>query len=181
MKNRNKSLIILLSALLAINIAVLLFILFPKRSDISNWSGIVIRLQKDIYSLSAQNREIMNKKKLLEETRGQILDFKQNRLGYRTSQLKKIMETIDDLVYRYNLKRGRTAYIQVPIKNDDFEKMRIQFTVQGNYQSVRYFINSLERSPLFLALNTLALMSNQSEDQIQLNIGIETFFIKTGL
>lgn len=180
MKNRNKTIIIALSVLLAVNIAVLLFILLPKRSDIANWSGIVIKLQKDIYALSAENREITNRKKMLLETREQILDFKENRLGYRTSQLKKIMETIDDLVYRYNLKRGRTAYIQVPMKNSDFEKIRIQFTVQGSYQSVRYFINSLERSPLFLALNTIALMSSEAEERIQLNIGIETFFIKSG-
>jgi hypothetical protein len=165
---------------LAVNAALLFFVIFPKRSDIANWSGIVIKLQKDIYELSRRNREVTGKQKMLQEATAQILDFKQSRLGYRTSQMKKIMETIDDLVYRFNLRRGRTTYNPVQIKNADFEKMRIQFIVQGSYQSVRYFINALERSPLFFVLTTLTLMSNQSEESIQLGIGIETYFMKTG-
>lgn len=180
MKSKNKSLMIILAVILALNLAVLFFVLLPKRSDITNWSGIIMKLQKDIYSLSTEYRDIQNKIKLLSDTYGQILDFKQNRLGSRTSQLKKIMEAVDDLVYRFNLKRGRTAYNQIAIKSPDFEKMRIQFTVQGSYQSIRYFINFIERSPLFLAINTLTLMGSQSEDEIQLNIGIETYFMKAG-
>ena len=180
MKNKLKLIVIILSAVLAVNAVLLFFVLFPKRSDIANWSGIVIKLQKDIYELSRQNREVTNRQKMLLDAHEQILDFKQNRLGYRTSQMKKIMETIDDLIYRFNLKRGRTTYNPAPIKSADFEKMRIQFTVQGSYQSIRYFINSLERSPLFFVLTTLTLMSNQSEEVIQLNIGIETYFMKAG-
>lgn len=180
MKNKYKLVVIILSAVLALNAILLLFVILPKRSDAANWTGIVMKLQKEIYDLSRQSREVAGREKMLSETSAQIMDFKQDRLGYRSTQLKKIMETIDDLVFRFNLKRSRTTYNPIPIKSGDYEKMRIQFTVQGSYQSIRYFINSLERSPLFFVLTTLTLMSSESEDVIQLGIGIETYFTKTG-
>lgn len=179
MTNKYLKIIYILSVLLVINIIVLFFILFPLKSEVSDWSGDIITLQTEIQSLNMKQRNAAQELEAIKLAGTQIAGFKDEVLGRRNEKIKKIMETIDDLVYRFRLNKTRVNYSPVKIDSEMLEKMKIQFAVRGDYDSLRYFINSIEKSDLFLTLETLSLKHDvSSTEAIQLNIVITTYFKK---
>jgi|GEM_PF-6761130 len=178
MEGRLKKIVYILAGLLILNIAVLLIILFPLRSRVSQQSGRIIYLEREVRKLAEEKQNLQNELENISHFAEQIMEFEGNYLGRRPERVEKIMEKIDELTYKFNLKRGRTTYSPVPFQHDRLEKMRIQFNVQGEYKALRYFINMLEKSSQFLILEGMALTDSSTKDLIQLNLVLTTYFIK---
>jgi Tfp pilus assembly protein PilO len=167
-----------LAALVVINLIALLFFVLPNKSEISNWSTKIIRLQNSVHELSRENREVKAKLDGLIEAQKKIDYFREDVIGRRENKMKKIMANIDRLIDKFRLNRGRTTYSSTQNKDDLFEKVRIQFTVQGGYDGIRYFISDIESGGLFLILEKVSLNSSDSRENIQLNVILSTFFYK---
>lgn len=68
-----------------------------------------------------------------------------------------------------------TGYHETAVKDRGLSEVQISAAVQGDYQSVIRFINSLEHSPRFYVLDGLALASETS-GAIKLNVTLRTYF-----
>ena len=70
---------------------------------------------------------------------------------------------------------GSTGYRETAVKDRGLTEVQISAAVQGDYQSLIRFINSLEHSPRFYVLDGLTLASETS-GAIKLNVTLRTYF-----
>jgi Tfp pilus assembly protein PilO len=68
-----------------------------------------------------------------------------------------------------------TGYHETAVKDRGLSEVQISAAVQGDYQSLIRFINSLEHSPRFYVLDGLTLASETS-GAIKLNVTLRTYF-----
>ncbi len=176
--NNYMKLIYIMTGVIILNVAFLFLYLLPNKNEIDNWSTKIIRLQNRIHELSRDSRETEKRLKALDKTGSQLSKFKNEILGNRTEKIREIMARLDTLAARFRLEKGRVTYTPTQYRSDQFEKLRIQFTVKGDYNGIRYFINMLERDDLFLIFERLALTSGSKSEEIQLNVALSTYFLK---
>ncbi|MBN2135102.1 MAG: hypothetical protein JW737_05185 [Acidobacteria bacterium] len=166
------------AAFVIINLLVFFFMVSPKQSSVSGLSTEITDLRSDITKISSENRKLKRELQSLGMSGEQISVFNDEIIGNRSEKIEKILKTLDGLCYRFRLERTQTNYTTVKITDDNYEKIKIQFSINGDYRGIRYFISNLERSEHFFVIEQLMLTSSAADDNLNLRIALTTYFKK---
>jgi hypothetical protein len=84
---------------------------------------------------------------------------------------------IAQLLRKNNLQRTRTQSRVASIRQSALEKLEIQLTVEGNYESLRRFIYDLETAPFFVVIDALEIeQGREAGKPVVLQLGLSTYY-----
>ena len=108
-------------------------------------------------------------------------DFYQQRFLPRDTGFSTIMEEVDKLARANTVRKGTVGYSLGEVAGrPDLNQVEISTIVEGDYGNVMRFINSVERSPMFLIIDTVTVSSSAATPGqprlVRLTVRLVTFF-----
>jgi Tfp pilus assembly protein PilO len=101
--------------------------------------------------------------------------FYQRNLLPKTSGYSTVISDLGQMGKEAGVQISGTGYHEAAVKDRGLSEVQISAAVQGDYQSLIRFINSLEHSPRFYVLDGLTLASETS-GAVKLNVTLRTYF-----
>jgi len=101
-------------------------------------------------------------------------DFYQRNLLPASSGYSTVISDLGQMGKDAGVQISDTGYHETTVKDRGLTEVQISTAVQGDYQSLIRFINSLEHSPRFYVLDGLTLGSETS-GAIKLNVTLRTY------
>ena len=87
--------------------------------------------------------------------------------------LPEVVTTLASLAKRRGLKIPEVNYQPERIDLKDFQKVALSFSISGPYAEVRRFLDDLERSSPFLAIESLALARAKKKQEGELEVQVK--------
>jgi Tfp pilus assembly protein PilO len=95
--------------------------------------------------------------------------------------LPSVVTTVASLAKKRGLKIPEVNYQPERVDLQDFQKVALTFAVAGPYAEVRRFLNDLEQSSPFLAVESLALARARNKEAAQLEVQVRlAAYLRTG-
>jgi Tfp pilus assembly protein PilO len=116
-------------------------------------------------------------KRALEDAKGDLQSFYLEHLGDRMRQIEVIKER-NSIAADYGVQPTRVSYSITEVKNQPLERFMMTFPLQGNYASLRFFINTIERSSNFLLIDDVQLESGEQKSELSMRIAVSTYFYR---
>lgn len=164
---------IVLAVLAAINLALLVYLLWPGSSAASR-KAREEALQQQYRSLSREVAPLKDMDQKLVHTRGDINELYQNRVPNRWSQISSHLEA---LMRESGVSAQNIHYVSdKQEKGDlpDIQRVAIDTSITGDYAKVARFINAVEQDKLLFIIKGISL-SAQEGGTVTLQIKFETF------
>jgi len=173
---RKFSLLIGIGALLLlINVIVFAFFTLPKIN-----AETISRERLDD-SMERQNRlrarlaGLSEDRRALEAASGDLESFFKEVLEGRDRQISVIKDR-NEIAADFGVQPTRVRYSINSVQNQPLERFMMNFPLQGNYASLRFFINTIERSENFLIIDGIELESGELAGELSMRIGVSTYF-----
>jgi Tfp pilus assembly protein PilO len=125
--------------------------------------------------LRARLASLADDKRALDAARGDLDSFYSEHLGERARQIDVIRER-NSIAADFGVQPTRVRYSIGEVKEQPLERFVMDFPLQGNYASLRFFINTIERSKNFLIIDNVQLDSGQQQGELSMRIAVSTFF-----
>lgn len=120
---------------------------------------------------------------MLERVRTNDLQVEQlyaERLSTRSRRLTGTTAEVKSLAQKAGLVPRNFSYPEQEIEEFGLIRRSYVFNVQGTYAELRKFINLVEASRSFLAINELKLSGNQEGPELDISIQLSTLFTEGG-
>jgi Tfp pilus assembly protein PilO len=168
MRNR---LTLLMAVLLAIDVALVAYLLWPGTSNKEVRHEEEQKLQQELAQKTRDNAPLHGIENKLTETRANIKKFYAQRVVNQSSQ---ISNELHRLAQESGISLQTIHYKADPSGLPNLERVNIETAVAGDYLKIAHFINALERDKLLFIIDQIAL-SAPPGGLVQLQIKFETF------
>jgi len=106
-----------------------------------------------------------------------LQSFFDNVLSTKRRRMIPIQKEIRDLAKRFNINPESIAYGRQVFEKDSIVRFSAVFPLTGPYESLRAFINALERSENFIIIDSVSLADSKEGGVIlSLDIAVSTYF-----
>ena len=167
-----------LAALVVINLLVLVAVNRPRLARAENadqttatLDAQVERAEKQVDDLGAKVDRLESNKAALEKFFNEDLDSKRARLVAIQREIQKIAET-----FQVGLNQLKFDHEEVPGTN--LIRFAVTIPLTGGYYNLRQFVQEVERSDIFLIIESVQLQqSERGGAMLNLNIRLTSYFI----
>ncbi len=166
-----------LGTLLVANIVFCLFFTYPEYKKVSNVDSQyeAVRLKKKKLQLELNDSRTMLK--IVRSNKLGIKDFRDNVLSTKKHRMTALQKEIRTLADKSGIRIENISYGNKIESKSDLVYFSISLPLQGNYNSVRKFINAIESSEYFLMIESVSLkIGNESSDYLVFAIELGTYF-----
>jgi cell division protein FtsB len=134
--------------------------------------------QAEMRRLEARRRELETLVARVRTNDLQVRQLYAERLSTRSRRLTGITAEIKELAGRAGLRPRAISYPEEEIEEHGLVKRSFTFAVDGTYAELRRFINLLELSPSFLAVDEISAADAGEEGgpELKINMTISTLF-----
>ncbi len=157
---------------LALNLAFTFLVNVPRGRDIAALSesrternGVLERAQKDVTRLLEQRDRVAEGRKAMEMFYDDIISTKQERLI-------SVQKEIREIAGRFNINLETVTYPREAYPKNKVIKFGATMPLTGSYESLRDFIDTIERSSNFIAIEAIQL-TNSKEGGVILSLSIQ--------
>lgn len=166
-----------LATLLLANAAVSVLFVRPKAAryrqltDLSNPQLQVVKTRE---------QEVVEKERYrlaLEKARDDMKHLAGDILSTRQRRMIGVQLEVAKLAREFGIALDRVQYQTEPLDEGALERFAIVVPLAGGYSNLRKFIQSVESSENFLVIERVALGTGKSQDIVELNITLATYFI----
>ena len=161
--------------LLAANTVVLFTLSLPKiNAEAIARQRLESAMQRQD-ALRARLAGLADEKNALAAARGDIESFYGETLGNRNRQIEVIRER-NEIASSFGVLPTRVNYTNDVEEGQPVERFTMSFPLQGNYASLRFFLNTIERSNNFLIIDGVELEGSGEERELSMRITVTTYF-----
>ena len=165
------------AVLLLANIAALFLLSLPKiNAEALNRQRLeqVGQQEADLRRVLEERRDL---KQFIEKNREALDTFYSDILGTKASRLTAILKERQDIGNQFGVLPTRVRYSSDQVRDLPIEQFRMAFPLAGTYESLRFFIDTVEHSSNFFIIEDIELDSaSQQGDELQMRITVSTFF-----
>jgi len=173
---RKYSLLIGIGALLLlINVVVFIFFSQPKINAEAISRERLANAMERQGRLRARLSGLAEDKRALDAANGDLESFFKEILSNRNRQIDVIKER-NEIASDFGVQPTRVRYAINLVKDQPLERFVMNFPLQGNYASLRFFINTIERSENFLIIDGIELEGSDMESELSMRIAVSTYF-----
>lgn len=148
------------------------------------FAGRVDRLRGAVETRAAEVGELEGRRAQLEElvaradrSREALGAFYGTRLASERERLTKVIAEVKELAGRAGLDPATISYPEEHLDDYGLVKKSFVFGVEGDYQELRRFVNFLELSPTFLALEQVSLSdAGRRATGLRINLRLAAYF-----
>jgi hypothetical protein len=174
----NRKPIVWLSGVLAINVLVYAFGVYPLSQRVANVTErnetaaralAAARLENTQASgaLTGKDQAITKLAKFYTEVLPRDLATARQLTHLRLAQLARV----------HNLRYGRAQSEPVLAKDSKLTQLKVEMNLGGSYSGVRAFLHSLETAPQFVVIDNVVLaQSQESDDRVEVTLAVSTYF-----
>jgi Tfp pilus assembly protein PilO len=168
---------LVLFALLAVDVAVSVLLVRPqvaKYRQLTDESGphvqVVRERQKEVESKEAYAASMVKARDEVKHLAGDVLSTKQRRMI-------GVQMEIDRLERQFGIASNSVKYENEPFENGAVERFGIVVPLAGGYSNLRKFLQAVESSENFLVIERVALGQGKTQDIVELDITLATYFV----
>jgi Tfp pilus assembly protein PilO len=110
-----------------------------------------------------------------------LTDFYAERLGTEAERLTKTLAEVQELAQRAGLRPSSFQYPNEPIAEFGLVQRAIVFSIAGQYDALRRFVNFLELSESFLTLQEMGLSGRESGTELRISLRLAMLFVREGV
>ncbi len=163
--------------LLLVNVVVTVLVVLPQHNRVLNLQASSVSLKKQ---LAVEQREVKNLRTRLQNLRQSQADLKtiyDKVLMSRSEGVTAIRLELESLTRSMQNARQDFSYTYDDLPDFGLQVFHLGVPVEGNYRSLRQFINSIENSKHFLILDRVELSSEKKADVLNLDFRISTYLV----
>ena len=165
------------AALLLVNLAVFFFLTLPKiNAEALNRNRLadVQNIEQDLQKALKERESIYNY--ILENQRS-LQKFYFEKLGRKSEKLTTILKEREEIAGKFGVVPVRVRYSSELIKDRPLERFTMAFPLTGTYESMRFFVDTLEHSENFFIVEDVELESSPNNaSAMSMRITVSTFF-----
>ncbi len=173
------SIIVPLLVLLAANVAVMAFLLFPLRRSVAASEREALEALSD---LATARRDETRIRAARESTLSAVEDLRQFQEAVLPQGFDDAVQVTGFWLNRVAAQSGvrfeRGKYDPEHIEDSALERMTAKATLTGDYDGVRRFLRAVEAAPEFVIIDRIELAqpSDQTEDRLELLLDVSTYY-----
>ena len=172
-----KNWLIVAVVLILLNVAALLFLTLPKiNSEQINQERVALIEKKnaDLQGKLTSREEALEK---LEANRNSLEEFYVDTLGTKSDRMTEILAEREKIATKFGVIPVRVRYASANVRNMPLERFTMSFPLSGTYESLRFFIDTLEHSENFYLIEDVELESSSGgPEDLSMRITVSTMF-----
>jgi Tfp pilus assembly protein PilO len=177
---KRRTFTVLLGILLAVDVGLAAYLIWPGGSSASTRSEVQ-KLRQDYLLKFKQTAPLIGMDKKLDLTRVDIKKFDAERTAAHWSQ---ISNEVHKLAHEHGVSLQDIHYKPEDSGIPGIQQVEIDTGIAGDYVKIARFINALERDKLLFVINTIALRGQTSQQGqpgggVELQISFQTFLRET--
>jgi Tfp pilus assembly protein PilO len=176
-RQAGKGILIVLIVWLVLNTG---FYVIATRPKVQAYSTLVEGSEPQLQALEDRKREVEAREDYLGLLDKAELDLKQLRqevLSTRQQRMVDVQREVERLCGQFNIDFNSVTYDNELLPGQDLDKMIMLVPLQGNYASLRKFLQAVEGSDKFLLVERVALAEGKEGGvMLQLSITLATYF-----
>ena len=166
-----------LAGLLLANAAVSVLYVRPKAARYRQLTDLS---SPQLQVVKAREQQVVQKENYrngMEKARDDMKHLAGDVLSTRQRRMIGVQLEIAKLTREYGIALDRVRYETEALDEGALERFAIVVPLAGGYSNLRKFIQSVESSDNFLVIERVALGTGKSQDIVELNITLATYFI----
>lgn len=168
---------LVLLAALVVNVAVSVMLVRPK---LVRYAELTDQSSPQHQIIKAREKEVLEKEGYraeLEKARDDMKRLAGDVLSTRQRRMIGVQLEIAKLVREFGISLDRVKYENEILDNGALERFASVIPLAGGYSNLRKFIQAVESSDNFLVVERVVLGTGKSNDVVELNITLATYFI----
>ena len=134
--------------------------------------------QTEVADLAVQRRKTEELVERVRRNEVQIREFRSQRLATEEQRLTQVLAEVKKLARQAGVEPSSIRYPEERMREVGMTKRSIVFSVDGDYAGLRRFINFLELSELFLALEEVSLAGRSGDGGgLRISLEVSTLFL----
>jgi Tfp pilus assembly protein PilO len=163
--------------LLLVNLAVSVFLVLPQHNRVLDLESTNSGLKNQLATEQRQLKDLKNRVLVLQESRKDMKDMYREYFLPRDEGVSVIRLELESLIQSLQIKRQEVTFKYSDLPEFGLQLFTLGVPVEGNYRSLRRFINSIERSKHFLMLDRVDLSTEKTADVLNLDFRISTYLV----
>jgi Tfp pilus assembly protein PilO len=167
-----RNFIIVLAVLLAVNLALAAYLLWPGRPNVGQQLVQEDNLRQEFKKITRQVEPLQGMDEKLIKTRADVKTFYDQHVARRWSE---VSEEINKLAKENGLPALPVRYRTDETGLPDLQRIEIDIGAPADYAKIARFINAMERDKLIFVITEIVLSGQQGGSAVDLRIKVETF------
>lgn len=135
--------------------------------------------EADLEEIQERSGELSELVATARRSREHLQELYRERLATERDRFTTVTAEIRDLARRAGLEPSAMSYPTQEIGEYGLVERRFTFSVQGTYEELRRFVNFLELTPSFVALEQVSL-SEEEGRRLGIRLSLSTLFVEDG-
>jgi len=176
-RDASGKILLVLAGLLLANVAVSVLVVRPK---VVRYRQLTDLTSPQHQVVSTREKEVVQKEAYragLEKARDDMKHLAADILSTRQRRMIGVQLEVTKLARQFGISADRVQYENPSTDDGALERFGIVVPLSGGYTSLRKFIQAVESSENFLVIERVALGAGKSNDVVELNITLATYFI----
>lgn len=167
-----------LAAVLAINLVVLIAVVLPLRRSVDSGD---VRARTSAEALAEAAVDFKNAE-ATREGQGQatkdLARFYQEVLPVDVSAARRLTNLkLGQMVRQHDVNFARSASTPETIRESELERLKISYTLSGNWEDIRMLIHDIETGPDFVVIDNVVLQEGvEANAPLALNLDLSTYY-----
>jgi Tfp pilus assembly protein PilO len=176
-RQAGKGIFIVLLAWLVLNTG---FYLMATRPKVRAYRSLMEGSEPQLQALERRKKEVEARESYLEalkQAEQYLKQLRQEVLSTRRERMVDVQRELENLCGQFNIDFNSVTYDSELLPGQELDKMIMVVPLQGNYASLRKFLQAVEDSDKFLLVERVALAEGKEGGvMLQLSITLATYF-----
>jgi hypothetical protein len=165
------------AAFLLLNLVLLFAYRLVVTVRVGAQEDALVAAEQQLAEAQERRRELVSAVAAARRTDEEIEHMRGERFGTQAERLTLTMLRVKELARQAGLRGMESiAYGDEPLEDVGLVEKSITFNVSGSYQQLREFINLLELSDLFLALEEIRV-SDEADGRLRVSLRLSTLYV----
>jgi Tfp pilus assembly protein PilO len=176
-RQAGRNILIVLLAWLVLNIG---FYFFATRPKVQAYSSLMEGSEPQLQALEQRKREVEAREGYLDalkQAEQDLTELRRDVLSTRKERMVEVQQEVERLCGQFNIDFNSVTYDSELLPGQELDKMIMLVPLEGNYASLRKFVQAVEGSDKFLLVERVALAEGKEGGvMLQLSITLATYF-----
>ena len=176
-RQAGRQILIVLLAWLVLDLG---FYFIATRPKVQDYRSLKEGSEPQLQALEERKREVEAREGYLDALKQAELDLtelRQEVLSTRAARMVEVQREVERLCGQFNIDFNSVTYDHELLPGQELDKMIMLVPLQGNYASLRKFVQAVEGSDKFLLVERVALAEGKEGGvMLQLSITLATYF-----
>jgi Tfp pilus assembly protein PilO len=168
---------VILTGIVVLNVVFLLLVIGPRLAQVRTADEITAELAQAVEREQRRVRQWQERVDDLQRSREILRRFFQEDLSTKGERLVAVQREIYRIAQTFQVQAAQLKFTHESVKDSNFVLLGVNIPLSGGYNNLRQFINQVERSDLFLIIESVQLQEGERGGVLlNLNVRLTTYF-----